>query len=284
MSRSKQHRWLQTLLVKPGADARIDGRDPAARPRHLSRDEAESETAAAIADLDRLQYLLFADGTASLLVVLQGLDAAGKDGTIRHVMSGMNPQGVSVAAFKQPTPVEAAHDFLWRVHAAVPGRGEMAIFNRSHYEDVLVTRVHALVPETVWRQRFDRINAFETLLASNGTAILKFFLHISPDEQLKRFEKRLEDPSRQWKISESDYTERTYWHAYGEAYEEALSRTSTKHAPWYVIPADHKWVRNYAVARIIADQLEAIGLRTPPVRVDLDDIRRRFHRASVASP
>ncbi|MDD3800395.1 MAG: polyphosphate kinase, partial [Novosphingobium sp.] len=178
---------------------------------------------------------------------------------------------------------EAAHDFLWRVHRAAPGRGEVAIFNRSHYEDVLVTRVHELVPGDVWRARYDQINAFEAQIMANGTRILKFFLHISPEEQLDRFAKRLDDPARQWKISESDYSERTFWDSYTEAYEEALARTSTAQAPWFVVPSDHKWVRNFVVARIIADTLESMGLRTPPLRVSLAAIRRRYHKAVKAA-
>ncbi|MDD3800447.1 MAG: hypothetical protein PHE36_14855, partial [Novosphingobium sp.] len=177
----KLDHWFEKLQVAPGDAAHLKRRKAAAKPPGLSRKEVADATDTAIADVDRLQYLLYADAGSSLLVVLQGLDAAGKDGTIRHVMTGMNPQGVKVAAFKQPTPQEAAHDFLWRVHRAAPGRGEVAIFNRSHYEDVLVTRVHELVPEDVWRARYDQINAFEAQIMANGTRILKFFLHISPE-------------------------------------------------------------------------------------------------------
>lgn len=280
MPKRKTRAWLDELKVRPGCAAGLAQRNPASRPESLSRHEAEQEALGTLAELERLQYLLFADGGASLLIVLQGLDAAGKDGTIRHVFTRMNPQGVRVAAFKQPTAREAAHDFLWRAHNAVPAKGEVAIFNRSHYEDVLITRVHQLVPEDIWRRRFNQIDAFETLLTSNGTAVLKFFLHISPEEQLDRFEKRLDDPDRQWKISEADYTERKFWADYQVAYEEAITRTSTAHAPWFIIPSDHKWVRNFAVASIIADRLTSLGLHTPPVKVDLADIQRRFHRAS----
>lgn len=271
--------WLDRLRIPPGKAPQLARRDPADKPPGLSHSQASEVIDAAVRDLDRLQYLLFADAGASLLIVLQGLDAAGKDGTIRHVLTGMNAQGVHVTPFKQPTPNEAAHDFLWRAHRATPAKGEVAIFNRSHYEDVLVVRVHKLFPKQVWRARYDRINAFESLLAANGTHILKFFLHLSPEEQLKRFAKRLEDPARQWKISESDYTERTFWNAYTEAYEEAIERTSTEHAPWFVIPSDRKWVRNLAIGRIVADTLEGMNLKTPSVRVDLDDIRLRYHQA-----
>lgn len=279
MDHIKLYDWSETLRIDPGRAPNLAHRDPGARPAGRSHKEAAAETLAAVEDLDRLQYLLYADNSASLLIVLQGLDAAGKDGTIRHVLTGMNPQGVRVSAFKQPSVEEAAHDFLWRAHRVAPSRGQVAIFNRSHYEDVLVTRVHKLVPGKVWHRRYEQINEFESMLAANGTAVLKFFLHLSPEEQLKRFAKRLEDPARQWKISETDYTEREHWPAYMEAYEEAIARTSTRHAPWYVIPSDHKWVRNLAVARIIADRLESMHLKTPPVTVDLADISRRYHAA-----
>src|SRR5262249_28339333 len=230
--------------------------------------------------MDKLQYLLYADGSQSLLVVLQALDAAGKDGTIRHVFSGMNPQGTFVFGFKQPSKEEAAHDFLWRAHLRTPAKGEVVVFNRSHYEDVLVVRVHKLVPRSVWSKRYDLINDFETMLSQNGTTILKFFLHISPEEQLARFKQRLGDPSRHWKISESDYSERELWPQNGEAYEDAMALTSTKHAPWYIIPANHKWFRNLAVSQIIADTMDDMGLKLPPTHVDIADIRRKYHAAA----
>jgi len=229
-----------------------------------------------------LQNLLYADAAQSLLIVLQGLDAAGKDGVIRHVFNGMNPQGVSVACFKQPSKVEADHDFLWRAHQHAPARGEVAIFNRSHYEDVLVVRVHDLVPRAVWSKRYEAINDFERNLVRNGTTILKFCLHISPEEQLARFGQRLEDKQRNWKISEADYTEREKWPDYIEAYEEALAETSTKRAPWYVIPSNHKWFRNLAISQIITSTMQEMGLKLPPVRVDLAAIRRKYHAAERA--
>jgi PPK2 family polyphosphate:nucleotide phosphotransferase len=211
--------------------------------------------------------------------VLQALDAAGKDGTIRHVFSGVNPQGTIVVGFKQPSPREAAHDFLWRVHQHTPAKGEIVIFNRSHYEDVLVVRVHKLMPKSVWSKRYDLINDSEEMLAANGTRILKFYLHISPEEQLSRFAQRLDDPSRRWKISESDYSERKLWPAYVEAYEDALALTSKKHAPWYIIPSNHKWFRNLAVSQIIADTMDEMGLKLPPTHVDISDIHRKYHAA-----
>jgi PPK2 family polyphosphate:nucleotide phosphotransferase len=231
--------------------------------------------------LDALQNLLYADATLSLLVVLQGLDAAGKDGTVRHIFRGMDPQGISVFSFKEPTARELAHDFLWRVHKRTPQTGEVVVFNRSHYEDVLVVRVHELVPESVWSKRYALINDFESNLVESGTRILKFFLHISPEEQLSRFKERLEDKTRNWKISESDYSERKLWPQYIEAYDEALSRTSTEHAPWFVIPANHKWFRNLAISRIIADALEGMNLKLPAPRVDLREIRRKYHSAEA---
>jgi PPK2 family polyphosphate:nucleotide phosphotransferase len=198
---------------------------------------------------------------------------------VRHLFSGMNPQGTAVFGFKQPTPVEAAHDFLSRAYQRTPGKGEVVIFNRSHYEDVLVVRVHKLAPKSVWSRRYEQINDFERTLAANGTRILKFFLHISPEEQLARFKQRLEDPARNWKISESDYSERELWGDYVEAYQDALEQTSTKHAPWYVIPANHKWFRNLAISRIIADTMEEMNLKLPPTRVDLAEIRAKYHAA-----
>ncbi|MGA7323200.1 MAG: PPK2 family polyphosphate kinase [Rhodomicrobium sp.] len=232
--------WYKNFLVEPGEKVDLKKIDPAETAGH----ESETSKAEVERNLERLrkaQYLLYADGSQSLLVVLQGLDASGKDGTIRHLFSGMNPQGTSVAAFKQPTAVELAHDFLWRVHAKAPAKGDVVIFNRSHYEDVLIVRVHNLVPESVWSKRYKLINNFEKLLRRNRTTILKFYLHISPEEQLRRFERRLDDPMRQWKIAESDYVEREFWPQYIEAYEDAISLTSTKRAAWYIIPSDHKW-------------------------------------------
>lgn len=267
------------FLVKPGAKVRLDKIDPADTGGHGSRDQAQAEIQRHVERMDALQYLLYANAAQSLLVILQALDAAGKDGVIRHLFTGMNPQGTRVAAFKQPTPLEAAHDFLWRAHRQVPAKGEVMIFNRSHYEDVLVVRVHQLVPQSVWSERYAQIVDFERTLAANGTRILKFFLHISREEQLARFRQRLEDPARQWKISESDYSERALWADYVEAYQEALERTSTEQAPWYIIPSDHKWFRNLAISRIVADTLESMDLRLPPTRVDLAEIRAKYHAA-----
>jgi PPK2 family polyphosphate:nucleotide phosphotransferase len=210
-----------------------------------------------------LQELLYAEGKRRVLIVLQGMDTAGKDGVIRHVFDGVNPQGVSVAKFGVPTPPELAHDYLWRVHPHVPASGHMCIFNRSHYEDVIVVRVHDLVPKTVWSKRYAQINDFERLLAESGTTILKFFLHISKEEQRKRLQSRLDDPVKQWKFSAGDLEERKRWDAYSAAYEAALSRTSTPWAPWYVIPSDRKWFRNLVVGSLLVRTMEDFGMAYP---------------------
>lgn len=229
--------------------------------------------------LRRLQYMLYAEGKRALLIVLQALDAGGKDGVIRHVLWSMNPQGCTVTSFKKPTAEETARDFLWRVHPHVPKKGSVAIFNRSHYEDVLVVRVHNLVPDSVWQERYAHINAFEKLIADNNTKILKFYLHIDQDEQLSRFKKRLDDSDRHWKISETDYTERYQWDAYTAAFNDALSRCSTPDTPWYVIPANRKWFRNLLVSQIVRETLENMQMTFPEPTVDLAHIRREYHRA-----
>lgn len=271
--------YRRRFEVAPGARLRLADADPAFVDPDQEGDKGAAEIARLLARMEDLQYMLFADGRRSLLIVLQAPDAAGKDGVIRHVVRGMNPQGTTVHAFKVPTPEEAAHDFLWRAHLRAPARGEVAIFNRSHYENVLIVRVHGLVAKSEWSTYYDRINAFETLLAENGTKILKFYLHIDRDEQLERFRRRLEDPMRRWKISEADYAERQFWDDYVEAYEDVFARTSTEEAPWYVIPANRKWFRNLAIARIVTETLEEMDLACPPVHVDLEDIRRRYHAA-----
>jgi PPK2 family polyphosphate:nucleotide phosphotransferase len=273
--------YRKKFVVEPGAKVRLSKIDASYTGNHETHEAALPEIQKHIERLDRLQNLLYADGKQSLLIVLQALDAAGKDGVIRHVFSGMNPQGTFVFGFKQPSKEEAAHDFVWRAHRRAPGKGEVVIFNRSHYEDVLVVRVHKLVPESVWSKRYDQVNDFETTLIQNDTTILKFFLHISPEEQLSRFKQRLDDPSRHWKISESDYSERELWPKYTDAYEDAVAKTSTKHAPWYIIPANHKWFRNLAVSQIIADTMDEMGLKLPPTRVDIAEIRRKFHAAEA---
>lgn len=269
------------FVVEPGSKVHLSKINASFTGKHETHEKAHHKIQAHVERMDKLQYLLYADGNQSLLVVLQALDAAGKDGVIRHVFSGMNPQGTFVYGFKQPSKDEAAHDFLWRAHLRSPGKGEVVVFNRSYYEDVLVVRVHKLVSHSVWSKRYDLINDFETMLSHNGTTVLKFYLHISPEEQLERFKQRLDDPSRNWKISESDYSERELWPQYAEAYEEAMALTSTKRAPWYIIPSNHKWFRNLAVSRIIADTMDEMGLKLPPTHVDIEDIRRKYHAAEL---
>jgi PPK2 family polyphosphate:nucleotide phosphotransferase len=271
--------YRKPFMVAPGAKVRLAKIDPSDTGKHESHEQALAETQSHVARMDALQYLLYANADQSLLVVLQALDAAGKDGVVRHLFSGMNPQGTAVFGFRQPTPIEAAHDFLWRAHQRTPAKGEVVIFNRSYYEDVLVVRVHKLAPKSLWSKRYEQINDFERTLAANGTRILKFFLHISPEEQLARFKQRLEEPARNWKISESDYSERELWGDYVEAYQDALEQTSTNYAPWYVIPANHKWFRNLAISRIVADTMDGMGLKLPPTRVDLAEIRAKYHAA-----
>jgi PPK2 family polyphosphate:nucleotide phosphotransferase len=273
--------YRKKFMVEPGSKVHLSKIDPSYSGKHANHQSAAPEIQKNVERMDKLQYLLYADGSQSLLVVLQALDAAGKDGVIRHVFCGMNPQGTFVFGFKQPSKIEAAHDFLWRAHQRTPGKGEVVIFNRSHYEDVLVVRVHKLVPHSVWSKRFDLINDFEAMLWRNQTTILKFFLHISPEEQLSRFKQRLDDPSRHWKISESDYSERELWSRYVDAYEDAIALTSTKRAPWYIIPSNHKWFRNLAVSQIIADTMDEMGLKLPPTHVDIADIRREYQVAEL---
>jgi len=273
--------YRKKFVVEPGSKVHLSKIDASFAGKHETHEKALHKIRAHVERMDKLQYLLYADGNQSLLVVLQALDAAGKDGVIRHVFSGMNPQGTFVYGFKQPSKGEAAHDFLWRAHLRTPGKGEVVVFNRSYYEDVLVVRVHKLVSHSVWSKRYDLINNFETMLSQNGTTVLKFYLHISPEEQLERFKQRLDDPSRHWKISESDYSERELWPQYAEAYEEAMAMTSTKRAPWYVIPSNHKWFRNLAVSRIIADTMDEMGLKLPATHVNIEDIRRKYHAAEL---
>jgi PPK2 family polyphosphate:nucleotide phosphotransferase len=274
--------FRKKFVVEPGSKVRLDRIDPSDTGKVGSEDEAKAQTEKDLARLRDLQQKLYAEHRRALLVVLQAPDAGGKDGTVRHVFSGLNPLGASAHAFKEPTPEEKAHDFLWRAHKVTPAHGNVSIFNRSYYEDVLVVRVDELVPKEVWSKRYERINEFEKNLSQEGTRILKFYLHISKDEQLRRFEQRLTDPKKRWKISEADYAERARWDDYVQAYEDALERCSTERAPWYVIPANHKWFRNLAVARIVADALDEMDIQIPPPSVDLEEIRRKYHEAAGA--
>ena len=265
--------------VAPGGRIRLGDFDSQLIDKHEKKKSASARIEKLQRRMDELQFLLYAEQKRSLLICLQALDAGGKDGVIRHVFGSMNPQGCRVASFKQPSAVELAHDFLWRVEQATPKRGEVVIFNRSHYEDVLITRVHDLVPKAVYSERYAQINDFERRLVANGTHILKFFLHISKEEQLERFEQRLDDPARHWKISESDYSEREYWASYERAYEDAIGKCSTGGAPWFVIPSDHQWFRNLAIAQIIVDTMESLGIKAPEPTVNIGDIRRKYHAA-----
>lgn len=265
--KTKISRWR----VKPGSRTRladIDPGDTAGLPDKAAAKERLAEDAAAI---DRLQDRLFAEGQRALLVVLQGMDTSGKDGTVKDVFQATGPLGVTATAFAKPSAVEMAHDFLWRVHAACPRRGTIGIFNRSHYEDVLVARVHGLAPPEIVEKRYSQINSFESVLTASGTTILKFMLHISKKEQGKRLQARLDDPAKHWKFDPSDLQDRAVFDSYMEAYEMVLDRCSTPAAPWYVIPSDHKWARNAAIAQVIRQTLEAMDPQVPKVAWDPKD-------------
>lgn len=263
----------QQLIVKPGKKAGLAQRDPEATPGAQDKDEALELVKKNTRRLAELQYLLYAESKRAVLIVIQAMDTGGKDGVIRHVMTGLNPQGCRVTSFKVPSSEESKHDFLWRIHRAVPAAGEFGIFNRSHYEDVLVVRVHKLVPEEIWSRRYEQINAFEKLLVQNNVTVVKFFLHISKEEQKRRIQERIEDPTKQWKLSPADFQERNYWAAYMQAYEDALTRCSTPWAPWYVIPADRKWSRNLAVSQILVETLKGLDMKFPEPTVDVSKIR-----------
>lgn len=252
------------FLVRPGHKARIHKFKADDTGKFKDKDEARAATDANLQRLDELQGILYAEGRRSLLVVLQGMDTSGKDGLIRSVFSGVNPQGCTVVSFKAPSTIELAHDYLWRIHEAAPPRGMIAIFNRSHYESLLVERVHSIVPKNVWSRRYQHINDFERILSDEGTVILKFFLHISKDEQKERLEARLKDPSKNWKFNVKDLDERALWDDYQEAYEDALTRCSTEHAPWYIVPANRKWFRNWLVSDLIVQTLQDMKPAYPP--------------------
>jgi PPK2 family polyphosphate:nucleotide phosphotransferase len=275
-------KYINRFRVEPGSNVKLKDIDPAFKDHHESRKEAVEEIEQDQERLRKLQESFYIDGRRSLLICLQGMDTGGKDGTINHILGAMNPQGCNVVGFRQPSVEELSHDFLWRIHQAAPAKGKVTIFNRSHYEDVLVVRVHNLVPQSIWSERYSQINAFEKGLVQSNTLILKFYLHISKKEQLSRFKERLDDPSKQWKISEADYKERGFWDSYTAAYEEALSRCSTQDAPWFVIPSDHKWFRNLAIARIVVEHLESLDMTNPRPKVDLEHIRREYQAAKEA--
>ena len=271
MPDKKQFIDTAKFRIAPGAKVRLDKLDPAATDG-MVKQEGRAASAELTKDLEALQELLYADGRHKLLVILQGVDACGKDGTIRSVFEGVNPQGVKVASFKRPTDEELAHDYLWRVHSRLPRSGEIAIFNRSHYEDVLIVRVHDLVPRDRWQKRYDHIRAFEQMLVDEGTTIVKFFLHVSKEEQKLRLQERINNPAKRWKFSRDDLGERKLWDEYAAAFEDMLTKTSTKDSPWYAIPADRNWYRNLIVSQVLVDTLRKLDLRHPPAEEDLADL------------
>lgn len=263
----------QPLIVSPGTKVRLKDYDPNYTGNYKSKNEAKERLKVIQKEMIKLQNLLYAEGKHALLIILQAMDTGGKDSTIRNVMAGIDPQGCDVYSFKVPTPEELSHDFLWRAHKVTPGKGKIAIFNRSYYEDVLVVRVHNLVPKEVWSQRYEQINNFEKILVMNGTKILKFFLYISKDEQKKRLEERLKDPTKHWKFSEADLKEREYWDDYIEAYEDVLTKCSTEYSPWYIVPANKKWYRNLVVGESIVHALRQLNMKYPEPKVDISKIK-----------
>jgi PPK2 family polyphosphate:nucleotide phosphotransferase len=264
---------LKRYIVNPGDEVRLDKFDPSDTSGFDGGKKAgERAIDGIIRRLDPLQELLYAERKHKMLIVLQGMDSSGKDGTIRRVFEGVNPEGVKVAHFGKPSQEELDHDYLWRAHRQVPGAGEIVIFNRSHYESVLVERVHHLVPPDVWKKRYGQIVGFERMLSEEGTTILKFFLHIDKKEQAKRFRDRLKDPTKHWKFSYLDYNERKYWKDYLRAYEEAIEKTSTKDAPWYVVPSNHAWYRDLVVSQAVVEALDSLRMRYPK----LDSVKARL--------
>jgi len=262
----------ETHRLQPGSQVDLSQISTDGKRIHPDRQAAEAEFETLRQELVALQNRWYADGRRSLLVVFQAMDAGGKDGTIRRVFRGVNPQGVCVASFKAPSKKELSHDFLWRIHRQIPAKGMIGIFNRSHYEDVLVVRVDKIVPESVWKLRYQNINDFEKLLTESGTTIVKFYLHISKSEQKKRFQDRLDDPTKQWKFARHDLEKRKQWDAYREAYEEMLYRCTTDYAPWYIIPADQKWYRNLAISRVLVQTLRELNPQFPTPEDGLDKI------------
>lgn len=265
----KREEPMEQYRIQPGEKLHLKDVNPD-DDTHFPKGKAEGKEALLRLNsrLETLQELLYAEQKHKLMIVLQAMDTGGKDGVIRHVFEGVNPQGVRVASFKAPTPLELAHDYLWRIHQQAPGKGEMVIFNRSHYEDVLVVRVHELVLKAIWSKRYEQINAFEKMLTEEGTTILKFFLHIGKDEQKKRLEERRDNPEKRWKFNVGDLKERELWDQYMKAYEVAISKTSTEWAPWYVVPANKKWYRNLVVASVIINKLESLGMAYPEADFD----------------
>jgi PPK2 family polyphosphate:nucleotide phosphotransferase len=274
----------QDLKVEPGTKVDLKDYDPDFTGKFKSEQETLEELARLKEKLFDLQALMYADNRFALLVVIQAMDAGGKDGLIRNVMSTFNPQGCVVIPFKVPSEEERDHDYLWRIHHVIPKRGEINIFNRSHYEDVLVVRVHGLVPKDVWKQRYDQINDFEKYLAENNVIIKKFYLHISKKEQEERILKRLLDPKKNWKFSAADLKERDHWDEYMEAFEDVLTKCSTKSAPWYIVPADKKWYRNYVVAKVLVDTMEGLDMKWPEPSPDVKELARRAQATGKLPP
>jgi PPK2 family polyphosphate:nucleotide phosphotransferase len=269
---------MNNHLIKPGQQVHLDDFSPDDHGKWQDKKELGLAKLVELRqELDRLQGLLYAEHKHKILVILQAMDTAGKDGTIRSVFDGTNPQGVRVASFKVPTTLEADHDYLWRVHPQTPGKGELVVFNRSHYEQVLVVRVHKLEPEETWRKHYAQINDFERLLAEDGATVLKFFLHIDKNEQKKRLLERLDDPTKHWKFSSSDLPERKLWSEYMLAYQDALSLTSTDYAPWYVVPANANWYRNLVVASVLVDAMQKLDMRYPVQTEDLSQYRKALN-------
>lgn len=265
---------MERYQVKPGSKVELDQWDPnETEAFEGNKDDGAERLEELNGQLEELQELLYAEHRRRVLIVLQGMDTSGKDGTIRHVFEGVNPQGVRVASFKVPSAEELDHDYLWRVHKQVPGKGEMVIFNRSHYEDVLVVRVHELVPKEIWSRRFDQINHFERMLAEEGTTLLKFYLHIDQEEQKERLQARLDEPEKSWKFNPGDLKERELWSEYLKAYNDVLSMTSTEWAPWYVVPANRKWYRNLVVASVLVKTLRGLDMKYPEPAPDLDKVK-----------
>jgi len=256
-------RGIDTYRVRKNQNVRLRDYDPDDVRFAPDKEKTKQQTAAMHEQLAELQELLYAGRQHKVLILLQGMDASGKDGTIRHVMGGFNPQGTRVVSFGKPNEQELNHDYLWRIHQHMPGKGEITVFNRSQYEDVLIVRVHELVPKSDWKKRYAQINDFEKMLSENDTLILKFFLHISKGEQRKRLEERIEDPTKRWKFQHGDLDERKLWSTYERAYEDALSQCSTPWAPWYIVPANQKWYRNYIVGTIVIDALKRLKMKYP---------------------
>ena len=264
---------MERYRVKPGSNIDLSKWDPNDTDGFDGdKDAGKARIKQLTHKLEALQELLYAEGKHKVLIVFQAMDAGGKDGVIRSVFEGVNPQGVNVASFKAPTPEEVSHDFLWRIHKRTPSRGEIVIFNRSHYEDVLIVRVHGLVPKDVWHQRYEQINHFEQMLADEGTTILKFYLHIDKDEQKQRLQERLDDPTKRWKFNLDDLAERKLWDQYKSAYEAVLNKTSTDVAPWYIVPANRNWYRNLVISEVLVKTLENLSMAYPQPEAGLDNV------------